>query len=193
MAKKATLSKGGSEEAYVEVKQAIVALEWTSDVDFALLALFKAKDGRTGGVWTKEITGSPANAQGDLNSFPFINLDQDAGVGATGGDNIETMRIAKLDDMQEVHFLCLNFTNAAGGAADTFSQYNGRVTLKQDNGEGFEVPLESTEAGHLVHVCTLELRIIGPKLKRVDKVISYGSADWAALPGAAGFPGSTGY
>ena len=44
----------------------------------------------------------PGGTLGNLNGFPFIQLSGDAGVGAKGGDNEETLRIAKLDDLAEV-------------------------------------------------------------------------------------------
>ena len=42
---------------------------------------------------------------GSLNSFPFMELSGDEGVGAIGGNNRETMTIAKLDDIEELHIL----------------------------------------------------------------------------------------
>ena len=185
LAKKTTLSK--KEDKYVEVKQAIVALEWSSDVDFDLIVLYKTKDGREGGVWSNAFRGAPANSLGDLNEFPFIQLSGDMGIGRAGGDNIETMRVAKLDDMAEVHILAFNFSDYAEGTKGTFSQYNGKVTLKQDNGEGFECPLEATEAGTVAHIATISAGMMGAKLTRVDKVLSYDDA-FGSLPGGRGFP-----
>ena len=76
-------------------KQLKVSLIWTSAVDLDLMAFYKTKDGRTGGVYSNNYAGG---SLGDLNQFPFIQLAGDEGVGALGGDNREDLRIANLDD-----------------------------------------------------------------------------------------------
>ena len=92
---KVLLKKKG-QEAFVPIKQLMVQLKWTKGVDLDLLAFYKTKDGQTGGVFSDQY---PGGNRGNLNAFPFIQLDQDAGVGGVGGANEETLRITKLDDM----------------------------------------------------------------------------------------------
>ena len=65
-------------------KQLKVSLIWTSAVDLDLMAFYKTKDGRTGGVYSDNYAGG---SLGDLNAFPFLQLSGDEGVGATGGAN----------------------------------------------------------------------------------------------------------
>jgi uncharacterized protein involved in tellurium resistance len=95
---KVTLKKKG-EEAYLSVKQLMVSLKWSANVDLDLMAFYKSKDNQVGGVFSDNYAGG---SMGNLNSFPYIQLSGDAGVGATGGENEEILRITKLDDMAQI-------------------------------------------------------------------------------------------
>ena len=85
--------KSKGEEAYIPVKQMLVSLNWTTAVDLDLMAFYKAKDGRVGAIYSSNYAGG---SMGDLNAFPFIQLSEDAGVGAKGGTNQEIIRITTL-------------------------------------------------------------------------------------------------
>lgn len=153
------------------VNQLLVSLKWTSEVDLDLMAFYKKKDGTVGGVYSKELGGS----HGDLNAFPFMQLSGDAGIGAQGGDNEETMKIIKMDDIDRLQIVALNYTDAKAKNADaTFSQYNGKVSVKDENGEEFEIPLQATEKGTAALLCTIDNSgAIGATIKREDKVMSF--------------------
>ncbi|MBC6474777.1 MAG: hypothetical protein GDA48_19870 [Hormoscilla sp. GM102CHS1] len=105
---KVTLIKKG-EEAYVSVKQLMAKLKWTAAVDLDLMAFYKAKDGRVGAVFSENYSGG---SMGSLNSFPFIQLSEDAGAGATGGAHEEILHITKLEDLAEVYICTIDFTGA---------------------------------------------------------------------------------
>ncbi len=94
------------DEAYVSVKQLLVTLKWTADVDLDLMAFYETKDGKKGGVFSNLY---PGGSLGSLNTFPYIELSGDEGVDAKGGDNEEVLRITKLDDMVEV-YITINYT-----------------------------------------------------------------------------------
>ena len=148
----------------------MVQLKWTKSVDLDIMAFYKAKDGRVGGVFSDQY---PGGNRGDLNAFPFIQLDQDAGVGATGGENVETIRITKLDDIAELYICALNYTDAAAGKEVSFAEYDGHVMLMNDSGESFGVPLDSTEKGHAACIAKLDNSSpIGAKLINENKVMS---------------------
>ena len=89
-------------------------LKWTTAADFDLAAAYKRKDGTTGLVYFGEL--------GDLNSFPFMQLSGDEGVGDQGGDNEETMRVMKIDDMDTIWILCWDYGAVQEGKT-------GRVSL----------------------------------------------------------------
>ncbi len=156
------------QEANVVIKQALVKLSWNAGVDLDLMAFYKTKTGEEGAVFTKLLGGS----QGDMNAFPFIQLSEDAGVGAVAGSNIEELRIMKLDDMAEVNIVALNYTDAKSGSSKTFSNYDGKINIIQDNGEQFEVPLTSTQSGVAAVICKIDnSSMIGAKLINVNEVV----------------------
>lgn len=173
--------KQKGEEAFVPVKQLMVQLKWTQSVDLDLMAFYKTKDGQAGGVFSDQY---PGGNRGDLNAMPFMQLDQDAGVGATGGENQETLRITKLDDLQEVYICTLNYTDAVAGKEVSFADYDGHVMLMDDTGESFGVPLDSTDKGHVVVIAKLDnSSAIGAKLINENRVMSIGDF-LGQIPGA---------
>lgn len=173
--------KQKGDEAYVPVKQLMVQLKWTQGVDLDLMAFYKAKNGDVGGIFSDQY---PGGNRGDLNAFPFIQLDQDAGVGATGGDNEETIRITKLDDVDEVYLCALNYTDAAAGKEVSFAEYDGHVMLMDDSGESFGVPLDSTDKGHAVVIAKIDNSSpMGAKLINENSVMTL-SDFFNAVPGA---------
>ncbi len=72
-----TLLKTHGDEADISVRQLMVLLKWTGDVDLDLLTFYAAKDGRAGGVFS---TSYPGGSRGDLNHFPFIEPGGDVAV-----------------------------------------------------------------------------------------------------------------
>lgn len=168
---KVVLKEKGQSVNLPTVNQLMINLGWTSEVDLDLMAFYKKKDGSVGGVYSKELGGS----HGDLNAFPFMQLSGDAGIGAQGGDNVETMKIMKMDDIETLQIVALNYTDAqAKNAAASFSAYNGKVTVTDEKGEAFEIPLESTDKGTAALLCTINNSgAIGATLKREDKVMAF--------------------
>jgi tellurite resistance protein TerA len=165
---KVTLNKSG-EEAYISLKQLMVTLRWSMDVDLDLMAFYKAKDGRTGGVFSDNY---PGGTLGNLNGFPFIQLSGDAGVGAKGGDNEETLRIAKLDDLAEVYICTLNYTDAIENRQSSFSSYDGGVIVLDDKGESIAVPLNSSDKGHVAIIAKIDnTGMMGAKLINQNKIV----------------------
>lgn len=178
---KVTLKEKGA-EAYVSLKQLMVTLSWRSSVDLDLMAFYKAKDGRVGGVYSENYQGG---SLGNLNNFPFIELSGDAGVGAKGGENEETLRITKLDDLAELYICTVNFTDAVKNQAVSFNNYDGRVTVLNDRGEAIEVPLDASQQGTVAVIARIDnSNMMGPKLINENTIM-----DWATfqstVPGAA--------
>ena len=177
---KVTLKKKG-EEAYVSVKQLMVTLKWTADVDLDLMAFYTAKDGRTGGVFSDNY---PGGSMGSLNEFPFIQLSGDAGVGAQGGDNEEVLRITKLDDISELYICTLNYTDASSGKNTSFSTYDGGVVVIDDKGESIAVPLDSTEQGQVAVIAKIDNSSpMGAKLINENQIVAL-DVFFKDIPGA---------
>ena len=173
--------KQKGEEKYVAVKQLLVQLRWTASVDLDLMAFYKGKDGSEGAVFSSQY---PGGSMGDLNSPPYIMLDQDAAVGGSGGDHVETLRITKLDHVSELHIIALNYTDASSQKSVNFATYDGAVTVLQDNGGALEVPLSADTPGHVAHICSIDnSSMMGAKLINVNNVMSL-QQFVSSIPGA---------
>ena len=162
--------KTKGEEANISMKQLVVKLKWTASVDLDLMAFYKNKDGGEGAVFSNLI---PGGSLGDLNVPPYIKLSGDAGVGATGGDNEEELRITKLDDIAELYIVALNYTDSSKGIKSTFDKYDGGIVMIDDKGESISVPLNSSEQGNIAIVAKIDnTNPIGAKLVNENRVVS---------------------
>ncbi len=161
-------------------KQLKVSLIWTSAVDLDLMAFYKTKDGRTGGVYSDNYAGG---SMGDLNAFPWMQLSGDAGVDATGGDNQEDMLLAKLDDFEELYICALNFTDASAGNNNTFGQYDARVEVVTDRGEKHSINLDSSQQGSVAVLAKFSAGFLGAQLLNDSKVMSFAEFK-STVPGA---------
>jgi len=145
-----------------------ISLIWTSAVDLDLMAFYKTKDGKTGGVYSNNYAGG---SLGSLNQFPFIQLSGDAGVGAKGGDNREDMRIGKLTDFEAVYICALNFTDASSGANKVFADYDASVRVATDKGESHTVRLDSRQSGPVAVICKLSAGFISSEVVNDSQVM----------------------
>jgi uncharacterized protein involved in tellurium resistance len=164
------------------VEQLVIDLEWSSSVDLDLMAFWETKQGETGGVFSMNLGGS----HGDLNRFPFLQLSGDEGVGASGGDNKETLLITKLDpSISKLRIVALNYTDAKKqNATASFKDYNGRITITNEKREAFEVPLQSPEIGTAAWIATIDNTGPVAKLKREDKVFPFSGQFIESVPGS---------
>jgi uncharacterized protein involved in tellurium resistance len=177
---KVTLKKKG-EEAYLSVKQLVVSLKWSANVDLDLMAFYKSKDNQVGGVFSDNYAGG---SMGNLNSFPYIQLSGDAGVGATGGENEEILRITKLDDMAQIYICALNFTDASQNRPQSFHKYDAYVFLVDDRGESVAVPLDSQIQGTVAIIAKIDnTGFMGAKLVNENQVMDLNSFQ-SLIPGA---------
>ncbi len=174
------LKQKGSSAQIGAFKQLKVSLIWTSAVDLDLMAFYKTKTGQVGGVYSSNYAGG---SMGDLNAFPFMQLSGDEGVGATGGDNREEMRIVKLDDMEELHICAVNFTDAAHGSSKVFADYDARVEVVTDQGETHVVSLDSRDPGTVAVLCKLKSGFLGTELLNNSEVLTFDDFK-AMVPGA---------
>lgn len=162
-------------------KQIKVSLIWTSEVDLDLMAFYKTKDGRTGGVYSDNYTGGTL---GHLNAFPFIQLSGDEGVGAAGGDKSEELRIVRLDDFEELCICALNFTDASSGTNKVFADYDARVEVVTDRGESHLVALDSDQPGSVALICKFTSGMISNSLTNNSEVMRFDEFK-SLIPGAS--------
>jgi len=148
---KITLKKKG-DTADIPVKNLIATLSWTAAVDLDLYAFYQAKQTVKskggffgfGGVKPGQEGKIYFSSRGKLNKFPWMQLDQDSGVGDKGGTNEENLRIVNLDEIEHI-LIAANIFNKPDA---NFASYDGRVTIKTDSGRSFEVPLSATIGGN---------------------------------------------
>ncbi len=174
------LKQKGATAAIGAFKRLSVLLVWSSAVDLDLMAFYRTKDGRTGGVYSDNYAGG---SLGCLDAFPFMALSGDAGVGAVGGDNRETMTIAKLDDIAELYICAVNFTDAASGASKVFADYDARIEVETDRNEKHIIALDSTYPGSVAVLCQFKSNFMGMTLSNNSEVMSF-EAFRSNVPGA---------
>ena len=175
------LKQKGADAVIGNFKQLKVSLIWTAPVDLDLMAFYRTKSNINGGIFSDNYGGG---SLGDLNAFPFIQLSGDAGVGAVGGDNREELRIAKLDDFEELYIVALNFTDAMGSANKVFADYDARVEVVTDQGESHSVSLDSRQAGSSAVICKFKGSFMGTSLVNNSEVMDFEQLR-TSIPGAA--------
>jgi len=134
-----TLKKG---ETATLTKSAKITtkLSWTKPVDLDLHAFYKTKEGVLGHIYYDN--------QGSLYQPPCIELDEDAGIDDTGGDNEENLTIKSLSHVESV-LIATNIYRkfAFFSMGDNFAKYDGKVVVETNMGERIEVPLDSDKVG----------------------------------------------
>lgn len=142
------LKQKGSEANVGGFKQLMVTMKWTTAADFDLAAAYEDKNGKHGLVYFGEL--------GDLNGFPFMQLSGDEGVGDKGGENEETMRITKLDDMKYVWLLCWDYGKVQDGQAARFKDSDVSLTVMDDQGATHNVSLDTGDFGNVALIATID-------------------------------------
>ena len=156
------LRQKGSEANVGGFKQLMVTMKWTTAADFDLAAAYEAKDGKQGLLYFGEL--------GDLNAFPFMQLSGDEGVGDSGGENEEVMRIAKLDDMKYVWLLCWDYGKVKEGGPARFKESDVSLSVVDDKGGSFDLSLDTGDLGNVAVLATIDnSNPIGAKLANTSK------------------------
>lgn len=172
-------------EADIAVRQLMVLLKWRGEADLDLLAFYAAKDGRQGGVFSPAYPGGSA---GNVERFPFIELDHDAGDSEDGEEKREILQISELGDMAEVYIVAINYSDAVANVASRFVDYAGAVVVMNERWETIEVPLNSPEAGHVAVICKIDNTRPhrSPRLVNVNMILSF-KQFMTTIPGAGMF------
>ena len=171
---KINLKKEG-DWASIPVKNLHCRLVWTAPVDLDLHAYYLSKNERKNNIFSRLFKGKPSHSKneglvyfgnyGSENKFPYICLDQDAGVGDVGGDNEENLYFIDLS----VHEYILIVANIFNKSNTSFSSYDGKVVLTADNKE-YTVPLISQEKGSYCIIACIDNRGEEPKLININKI-----------------------
>lgn len=129
------LGKGETKLDNIHIK-----LFWKKGVDLDLYAFYSSKNGKSGQVYFMN--------KGSLKKEPFIELDQDAGVGNLAGDNEENLKISTLEPLNTI-LIAVNIFRFFGifSKGENFAKYDGVVVINTNRGDEIKVPLTSEELG----------------------------------------------
>ncbi|WP_373501241.1 stress response protein [Desulfococcus sp.] len=174
------LKQKGTKADIGSFKKIDISLIWSAAVDLDLMAFYRTRDGRTGGVYSDNYQGGTLGA---LDAFPYIRLSGDAGVGGAGGANREDMSLSRIDDFEEIYICALNFTDAVSGQSRVFADYDARIQVATDRGETHTVPLDSTLPGPVAVICRFASGFIASELVNDSRVMHL-DAFRAEIPGA---------
>ncbi len=156
--------KGDSTEIAQKLTRIQVQMTWTKGVDLDLHAFYRTKTGKTGQIYFAD--------KGNLAKFPFIELDQDAGVGNTSGKNEENLVITSLEQMDLI-LIATNIFRFFGflSKGENFARYDGKVSLKTDASDHIEVPLTSNEIGKWCVIAAIDnSNPASPKVININRV-----------------------
>ena len=159
------LAQKGASANTGSIENAKVVLSWTTAADFDLAALWEKKDGSEGLVYFGN--------KGNLNAFPFMQLDKDAAVGDKAGDNEEKMIIAKIDpDVSKIHIVCWDYGAVENGSAARFKDSDVKLTVQTGPNDKHNVVLDSGDLGNVCVVATIDNtnEITGAALINTSKV-----------------------
>lgn len=143
-----------------------VTLSWTQAVDLDLYAFYKTKDGKVGEIFYDN--------KGSLRNFPFIKLDEDSGIGNTGGDNEENLIITSISEMDYI-LIAVNIFKEKGFFSffkkeDSFARYDGKILVQPDTKQRVEIPLSSPESGEWCIVAGIDNRGEMPRVLNINSV-----------------------
>lgn len=169
------------------VKQVLAKLGWNTEVDLDFMCFIEKKDGSTFALLTDQIS-QKKETMGDLNSFPYMSLSGDAGIGGqvADGGNEEVLKIAKVgDEVAKARLVAFNYTAASNRTPMPFKGLNAKVSIVDDKNESYDAILESEEDGIGSLVATLDnTSAIGCKLINDSKVYKTLDELLADVPGS---------
>ena len=132
-----------------------VKLLWQSSTDLDLCMFFKKKDGEIGGLFSSPFRQKKSDL-GNLSEFPYMLHKGDEPEPAEGGESIEQINVASLNDIDTAYVCVLNYSKAIDGEEVSFAEDSGRVEIQSDSGDYLEVIIDAAEQGHVYHVCSIK-------------------------------------
>jgi uncharacterized protein involved in tellurium resistance len=132
-----------------------VKLLWQSSTDLDLCIFFKKKDGDVGGVFSSAFRQRKSDL-GSLTEFPYMLHKGDEAEPEAGGESVEQINIANLNEIDTAYICVLNYGKAIEGKEVNFAHDSGRIEIMSDNGDYFEVVIDAEQQGHVYHVCSIK-------------------------------------
>ena len=132
-----------------------VKLLWQSSTDLDLCLFFKKKDGEVGGVFSSAFRQKKSDL-GSLTEFPYMLHKGDEAEPEAGGESVEQINIANLNEIDTAYVCVLNYGKAIEGEEVNFAHEFGRIVIQSDNGDYFEVVIDAEKQGHVYYVCSIK-------------------------------------
>jgi uncharacterized protein involved in tellurium resistance len=155
--------KQKGQETFIPLTQLMATMKWTTAADFDLAALYETTDGKIGLVYFGD--------RGDKNAFPYINLNEDSGVGDKGGNNEEVLFITRLDEIKNVWIFCWDYNRTQQGETARFSDSDVQIIIESNSGTNVTVKLDSVESGNIACVASIDNNSAeGARLTNTSKV-----------------------
>lgn len=132
-----------------------IKLIWQSTTDLDLCVFFKKKDGKVGGVFSSAFRQKKSD-MGSLTEFPFMLHKGDKPEPEEGGESVEQVNVANLNEIDTAYVCVLNYGKAIEGEEVSFAQDSGRIEIQSDSGDYFEVVIDADQQGHVYHVCSIK-------------------------------------
>ena len=132
-----------------------IKLLWQASTDLDLCIFYTKKDGEVGGVFSSMFRQKKSD-MGNLDMFPYILHKGDKAEPSDGGESVEQVNISSLDEMDTINVIVLNYGKAIDGEEVNFAEDSGRVEIQSNEGDYFEVTIDSVEMGHVYHVCSIK-------------------------------------
>ena len=155
--KKICLKRKEKPAEFIFTKYLKIKLLWKTKTDLDLCIFFTTKDGQAGGVFSSMFRQKKSD-MGSLEEFPYMEHTGDKAEPSEGGESVEQINIAKLDDIDTANVVVLNYGKAIDGEEVNFAQDSGRVEIQSSEGDYFEVAIDADQSGHVYHVCSIKNR-----------------------------------
>ncbi|WP_353572649.1 hypothetical protein [Candidatus Albibeggiatoa sp. nov. BB20] len=140
--------KQKGQDTLISLKDLTVNMNWSTAADFDLAVIYKTKENEQGIVYFGDL--------GQLEQFPYIQLDKDAGVGDTTGSKQETLRIKHLNDMKYVWLFCWDYGMVKIGKTARFTGSDVNLHLLDHEGNQNIVELDDVEDGNVCCIATID-------------------------------------
>lgn len=179
--KKICLKRKEKPAEFVFTKYLKIKLLWKTKTDLDLCIFFTTKDGQAGGVFSSMFRQKKSD-MGSLEEFPYMEHTGDKAEPSEGGESVEQINIAKLDDIDTAYICIVNYGAAIEGDDVTYADEGGRVEIQSDSGDYLEVPADSKDEGHVYCVCSINNNNGEFALKNESRVMSLDEA-YKQIPG----------
>ncbi|MFK5970749.1 MAG: hypothetical protein QM487_11610 [Candidatus Marithrix sp.] len=142
------LNRKGQEYIVSNIKKLTISMQWTTAADFDLAAIYESKTNQRGLIYFGQL--------GSLDTFPYICLNKDEGVGDTKGHKEEVLNINNLTDMKFIRLFCWDYGMVQAGKKARFKDSDVSLTISEDLGKSNLVEIDTNETGNICYLASLD-------------------------------------